>query len=59
MWQFLNRQLIGEAQLPLVMDPSLGPGVNPLNYKDNVVNFPTIPRGFGVRGCAIDWCIGT
>ena len=28
---------------------SLGPGVNPLNYKDTVINFPTI--GFGGCGC--------
>ena len=27
---------------------SLGPGVNPLNYKDTFVDFPTIPRGLGV-----------
>ena len=30
---------------------SLGPGVNPLSYEDTGVNFPTIPRGSGDRGC--------
>ena len=30
---------------------SLGPGVNPLSYEDTGVNFPTISRGFGDRGC--------
>jgi len=27
---------------------SLGPGVNPLNYRNSFVNFPTIPGGLGV-----------
>ena len=30
---------------------SPGPVVNPLHYEDNFVNFPTIPLGFGGRGC--------
>ena len=34
---------------------SLGPGVNPLSYEDTGVNFPTIPRGSGDRGC--NWLV--
>ena len=30
---------------------NLSLGVNPLNYEDTFVNFPTIPWGFGGRGC--------
>ena len=31
---------------------SLGPGKNPVNYEDTVVNVPTIPMGFGGCGCS-------
>ena len=31
---------------------NLSLGINPLTYKDTVVNVPTIPQGFGGRGCS-------
>ena len=34
---------------------NLSLGINPLNYKDTVVNVPTIPQGFGGRGCSWLW----
>lgn len=45
----LTDSLLGKGNYHVNL--SLGPGVNPLSYEDTGVNFPTIPRGSGDRGC--------
>lgn len=44
----MDRHLIREGQL--LCETVRRVWVNPLNYKETVVNFPTIPRGFEGRG---------
>ena len=47
----LRDSLLGRSNY--LVNLSLGPGVNPLNYEDTFVNVPTIPLGFG--GCGCNW----